>query len=156
MNTINKAVHQFMDKHAHYYCNQHDVEFIMLDNTSICISGTWWIDETNDKHYIELVIECKLYEFVELFGINSLTQLKQITTGKLFEKFKSGHTEICCSIDEPMDLYLLSFQIKHNKLWATDDMNNSFKVEETLNSPDEFMNYTKQKCFEVQKVFIKH
>lgn len=74
MNTIKKAIRQFMDNHLNYYSNQYDVEFIMFEDNSICVCGTWWVDEANDINYIDLAIDCKFNEFVKLFGITSLTQ----------------------------------------------------------------------------------
>lgn len=144
MNTVNKAIRQFMDEHLDYYCNRYDVEFLLVEDNSICVCGTWWVDETNERNYIELALECNLNEFVKLFGITSLKQFEQITVRLLLEKYNSGQTEVCCSIDEPGNYYSLSFQIKDNELWATDNFSDSHKVQLLLQTPAEFMSYTKQ------------
>jgi len=142
--TYMKSVYKYLEYHTGYYSNLQDVEFIMLDNRSLCICANWWVDNKNQNNYIELAIECTYFKFVKLFEITSLLQIELLSADALFEKYKSGHTEICCSIDEPGKFYSLSFQLKHNYLWATDNMNDSHKVQMQLETAAEFMEYTKQ------------
>lgn len=142
MKPATKTKFLFPDNQLYYYINPYDVEFIMFKTNALTVCSTWWIDSTKENNYIELVSQCNFDNFVTLFDINSLEQFESLTNSILLKEFKNGHTQICCSIDDPGNLYNLSFQIKNNELWATDNLYFSHKVSSALELSTEFMDYT--------------
>jgi AraC-like DNA-binding protein len=127
------------------YDNLHDVEIVTHFDDSVSVASYWPGEISGEDIYIELFFESNtIAEFIQVFGIQCIDDLKNITQEFLLNLYKEGKAAICCSIDN-LTYYSLQFRKQNNKIFATDDQRIEHVTTVLLETPQQFMDYTQQR-----------
>ncbi len=131
------------------YVNLREVEI----TTHLDFSVTLAIDfeeEDNEDMSVGLMYLCDtMQEFVAVFNIEALGQIKKIARSDLLKLYGQGKAYMYCTIDgyESFTLYFLK---QGGKLVAKTEDDEVHEVAKLLETPQELMNYTRE-YFRVMK-----
>jgi hypothetical protein len=143
MPKIEKEVQDFMENQMGIYVNLRDVEI----TTHLDFSVTLAIDfeeEGDEDMSVGVMYLCDtLQEFVAVFNIEALEQIKKIARSDLLKLYSQGKAYMYCTIDgyESFTLYFLK---QGGKLAAKTEDDEIHEVAELLESPKGLMDYTRE------------
>lgn len=143
MYKIEKEVRDFMENQLGIYVNLQDVEI----TTHLDFSITLAIDfeeEDDEDIAVGLMYSCDtLQEFVSVFNIEALGQIKKIARSDLLKLYGQGKAYMYCTIDgyESFTLYFLR---QGSKLVAKTEDDEVHEVGKLLETPQELMDYTRE------------
>ena len=145
MQAITRAIYDFLDKGLGIYINPHQVEIILDEDDAIHVSCNWPGDPVQEPFFIELeYYSSTVEEFVRVFGITTVRQIGAIKPEVLMELYRKGKVVIFSAISTPPFFYSLYFRKQHNTLTATASNNIASAVTALLETPKDFMIYTRQ------------
>lgn len=143
MTKIESTVRDFMENQMGIYVNLRGVEITTNLDFSVCLA----IDleeEANEDISVGLMYLCNtLHEFVKVFKIESLEQVKSIARKELLELYRQGKAYMYCTIDGYVS-FTLYFHKQGDKLVAKNEDDEAHEVTELLEAPQQFMDYTRE------------
>ena len=135
------------------YDNPHNVEITTNEHDAVYIASDWPGELKNEAFTLEIVFESKtLAEFIHIFGIQSVDDLKHITPALLHTLYLQGKADICCSVDTITSHFPMRFRIQNNLLQATENGGTKHEVLIILETPQQFIDYTHQRLLVYKKV----
>jgi len=147
MKNINDAIKVFM-KDLAVYDNPHDVEIVLNEDDSVIVAATW-PGEDHEGFNLEFCFESNtLTEFTQAFEIQSPEGLTQITPAIIINLYQQGKASVYCAVDNVIgssNYYPLYFRKKNNSMRATDGYGNEHQVLVLLETPEQFIEYTKER-----------
>jgi hypothetical protein len=142
MENLNRSVQDFMDNQL-VYDNPHDVEITTNEHDAVWIASDWPNEQKNEAFTLEIVFESKtLTEFLHIFGILSVEDIKHITPAFMLALYQQGKAEICCAVDTLISHFPLRFRKHNNTMQATDHGGVQHEVLILLETPQQFIHYT--------------
>ena len=128
------------------YDNPHDVEITTNEYDAVCIASDWPGEHKNEAFSLEIVYESNtLAEFLHVFGIITVDDLKHITPGFMLTLYHQGKAEIYCAIDTLRRYFPLRFRKHNNMMQATDHGGIEHEVFVLLETPQHFLDYTQRR-----------
>lgn len=143
MYKIEKEVQDFMENQLGIFVNQQGVEI----TTDLDFSVTLAIDfeeEETEEISVGLMYLCDtLQEFVTVFNIEALGQIKSIARKELTALYRQGKAYMYCAIDgyESFTLYFLK---QGGKMVAKTEDDEIHEVAELLETPQQLKEYTRE------------
>ncbi len=141
-----------MDNYLSNYENPNEIEIARLTDDSFSVNGFWPHEEGEPNVELVLTTACGDYaDFIEEFDITDDVQksLDKITFEKLMSLYQAGKGAISCSI-EGANAPSLEFYMRNKTVIAKDDVDTFHEVGIVLNTPDDFVGYTRR-YFELNK-----
>ena len=145
MKKTQKAVSEFIIDQE-IYDNPYNVEIVTYYDDTVSVAADWPGEPGEGEIYVELFFESDtIAEFTRIFGIGTVDDLDHITPEFLLNLYKQGKAVICCTIDNLNTYYTLQFRKQNNHLFATDDEEIEQVTTGSLETPQQFMDYTLQR-----------
>lgn len=142
MKSLCFLIREYMINHLGTYLNQHKVEFNYdRDIIVTCLFPGYVKKEKNIL--LELVSNnATIGGFIQKFGITSVVDLSSINKEFLYKLYVEDKAELCCYIDGDI-VKPLYFQKRDKVTYARDENDNEHYVPFSLQTPDDYINYTK-------------
>lgn len=149
MYKIEKEVQDFMENQLGIYVNLQDVEITTGLDFSVILAVDFEEEETEEISVGVMYLCDTLQEFVTVFNIEALGQIKSIARKELMDLYRQGKAYMYCAIDgyESRTLYFLK---QGGKMVAKTEDDEIHEVVELLETPQQLKEYT-MKHFRVLK-----
>lgn len=143
MYKIEKEVQDFMENQLGIYVNPQDVEITTGLDFSVILAVDFEEEETEDISVGVMYLCDTLQEFVTVFNIEALGQIKSIARKELMDLYRVGKAYMYCAIDgyESCTLYFLK---QGGKMVAKTEDDEVHEVVELLETPQQFIEYTRE------------
>ncbi len=134
-------VRQFMEDQLGIFDNPSAVEIsYSKGQITVCSYFPGYIADTS-LSLVELFTEhLTLQDFIDCYALTSLSDIYNINSDHVYEKYLKGIGGITCSYDGNNILY---FKKRENGLVATNDQRERHPVRQLLSEPKDFIAYTK-------------
>jgi hypothetical protein len=142
-----RHVYYFLaDNAAPQYVNPQKVGFILNPDESVMVS--YGIEDRPEKD-IELVLRYtsdSFNDFIREFQLAGVQDLQAISPDRLQELYYKGQAEFNCIFEVKLFYFSLRFRLQGNKMIVCDDNDNTYELDEILETPGQIMEYTRQQA----------
>ena len=145
VNKASKYVYNFLDYHMGMYNNWHGIEFIVNNDDTVLVN--YVIKDPLIEEYIEFGLSYtsnNFNDFMRDFGFNGTHALKALSPNRLWKMYYKGQVEIYCLLLVKVTYLMLSFRLDGNKMIVHDDNDKTYELNEILQTPRQFIEYTQQ------------
>jgi hypothetical protein len=143
MYKIEKEVQDFMENQLGIYVNPQDVEITTGLDFSVILAVDFEEEETEDISVGLMYLCDTLQEFVTVFNIEALGQIKSIARKEIMDLYRQGKAYMYCAIDG-YESYILYFLKQGGKMVAKTEDDEVHEVAELLETPQQLKEYTRE------------
>ena len=146
MDKTSKYVYDFLDDHLGLYNNQQGIEFVVNNDDTVFVN--YWIKDPSLEAHIEFGLfysSESFNDFINDFRFAGTRALKALSPDRLWEMYNKGQAEVYCIVAEKENFYMLYFRRTGNTMIVRDEHDNEYELEEILQTPRQFVEYTQQR-----------
>jgi hypothetical protein len=136
-----EALKDFLDDHGTCYQNSNNIDFDRMDD---CIMVSYTDCHRSDHKHVDFFLsyEKNFQRFMIDYSIKEPKDFDKVTPGQLWNLFRQGKGKIYCGLDCGLIYFSLYFRYEDQKLFATGEHDVKQEVIESLQSVEDFTNYT--------------
>ena len=138
---------EFLYAHAGIYHNPQKIEVVLNYDDSVIVN--YLIKDPPQAAYIEFGMcyeNDNFNDFMRDFRIARPHELTALSPDHLWELYYKGKAEVYCLLAEKVVYMALYFRLNGNKMIVHDDEDAAYKLDEILQTPKQFIEYTHQQC----------
>lgn len=97
---------------------------------------------THPEIIVETNLHCRLNKGIELLSLKTVDDIDAVSSNRLLELYLEGEAEVFCCVDQIKILYLRFKKKGSGTVVFNDDDNSEHEINQLLQTPADFINYT--------------